>query len=441
MPEPPAQGGTPDLPDTNNPLAIPSPELLNYLSLRAAQMVDDRARQREERRAKNLTLILAVLSVVGVGAAVALVNNAIHGEIASKFQDVQRATDTKNESLNKQVTDKLGQFKAELSLFQTELHLRLDSADGRLTSAVSSEGKRIADLGSELDRKIEVGSAHAVGSQVNALNDSLHAEVNYQSLARLALGLDVKKNYSPAERDEVVSLLRQLKGTPVIARPEFTAILERIVTKFHLSRQREALDEIDSLLGDVVAQNKEMTRTMIDAYGQRVIGSSRSLGEDAPVIARFQRYLGKASSVGSPELEFLWGMMLDARNADGSDLRPNPRRAEAMQYLESVDARFLLLKLIEFSIPKSWTHIPTFESEQLARYAKAVRRAYAAPLKRIVVSVGPKAFAEGIAQFVAQMSSNRDLDEKTQQEILAVAKELMGVTDEPKEEPKKTSGR
>jgi hypothetical protein len=441
MSEPQAPIGNADHSDPDNPIAIPSWELLNYLSLRAAQIVDDRARQREERRAKNLTLILAVLSVVGIGAAVALVNNAIHSEIASKFQNVQGATDTKNAALNREVSEKLGQFKAELNLFQEELHLRLDSSEQRLTSALSSEGKQIADLRPELDRKIEVGSTRAVGSQVAALNDSLHTEVNYQSLARIALGLDVKRNYSPAERDEVVSLLRQLKGTPVIARPEFTAILERIVNRFHLSRQKEAMDEIDSLLGDVVSQNNAMTRIMIEDYGLRVIGSHNTLAEEAPVVARFQRYLGKASSVGSPELEFLWDMMLEAKGADRGDLRPNPRLAEAIQYLAPEDARFLVIKLIAFSVPASWSHIRSFESEQLAHYAKAVRKSYASPLKRIVASLGPEKFAAGLAEFVEQMSSDKTLDEKTQQEILAIAKELIGETDELKEEPKKTSGR
>src|SRR5262249_54035228 len=154
--------------------------------------------------------------------------------------------------------------------------------------------------------------------------------------------------------------------------------------------------------------------------GRRVIGSHRSAAEDGPVLARFQRYVSKAAGAGSPELEFLWGMMLEARNADGGDLRPNPRFAEAMQYLDGDDARFLLLKLIQFSVPKSYVNVKTFESDVLARCAQTVRKAYAPSLRRMVESLGVDAFARGVADYIRQMSADRSLSKETQEEIAAV---------------------
>ncbi len=69
-------------------------ELLRYLVDRAADMVDDRAKERERRRAETARWLLGVIGLVGLGTLVGVTNNMIQSGVESEFETVRADLDT-----------------------------------------------------------------------------------------------------------------------------------------------------------------------------------------------------------------------------------------------------------------------------------------------------------------------------------------------------------
>jgi hypothetical protein len=158
----------------------------------------------------------------------------------------------------------------------------------------------------------------------------------------------------------------------------------------------------------------------MDYYGMRVVGARRPLSDMGDTVSRFQRYLGAAPRVGSPELEIFWDMLYHTKQADQGQFRPDARAADALRFLSDKDQVFFFVKLLQFSVPESWTSKPSFKSAEMARICALVRAAYADSFKQRIADLGDATFAEA----VAKVTANRHLEGDPLESVMRIAKEL-----------------
>ncbi|HEX4953546.1 MAG TPA: hypothetical protein VF017_09170 [Thermoanaerobaculia bacterium] len=395
--------------------------ILDHLVLKAGEIADKRIVEREDRRRKSVTMALALIGLVGAGGIYALIDRAVDVQLEGRISTFAREQGEARQTLQEDV-------QRQLSRERERFEQRLDSWNHLATEKLQAQNQRIEGLGPALSSKVETETGRIVSDRVERLQGTVSDEVAYMSLTNYAVGLDLQASFSAAERDAAMGLVRRLARTEIPRRTDFATVLGKIVKSFHAASQFDQIDELDQIVGDVMGASTDIIQTLVDHYGQRVLGAATEVDATSAVYAKFRRYLERAGVTGYPEIEALWLLLLAERGGEDANFTTNREVLKAVELMDDNDRVFFMAKLVEYSVPRYWARgRRSFVAEQLAKLCKGVRARYPRELKAIFDTLPSEEFQERLA---TAMAAN-ELEQETVEEVLTVLAELAG---EPVEE-------
>ena len=312
--------------------------MVEYVSLKAARVVADELRDREERRLKRLGVTLTVISVAGISTLLALVRYTIDDQVDKRFHSA------------------------------------------------------------EINATIAASASKAVDARIV----SLQRELDFQALNVLAFSLNSETSFSRTERDAVMNLLRRLKGAEISDRSEFQSVLQKVVSSFDSAALENEIDEIDRLFGDKMLVSEEVVGILTDHYGRRIAGSRRSISEIEPLVASLRKCLTLESHFKNPEKEIFWELILNIRKAqDGEKAADNSKTLlESLRYLAVEDRVSFFTLLLRFSVPETWAKRNNPEVVAMQNMVNAICARFKPEIARVAVTIPREAYIKGIDSFL-----------------------------------------
>ena len=157
--------------------------------------------------------------------------------------------------------------------------------------------------------------SEAVVESTSAMNQRLDNEISYQRLANISLSIERSSEFSPNERDAAMELLRvAAQERDISNRADLMVSVEKVIDAFHAAGLGSDLNQINDLFGDSLIWHGGIAFTMIEHYGQKLVGSGLPLSSMAAEHDVLTRYMVGAPASQTPELQgqvHFWKMFIE----------------------------------------------------------------------------------------------------------------------------------
>lgn len=303
--------------------------LTKALIAEVTETVDRRIQNREAKRQKIWNIVIIILGLIGITGVAALVNISVDSVVETELEKQQEL------------------------IFQT---LKNDIRQSLL------------DETAEFRRAIE-------------------EQATYQQFAYMALSLDLKTEFSGTERDAVISLLESLATSEKMrARSEFPALLEKVIDSFASAGLHVQLNKLVSLFGPEVTGTAGIVHTMIQHYGQRVVGSSFP-PERWPelTVNRFDKFEIACQAHKIPEISMPYRLLIEFRRADNQPTSLTRKLLGDAAFFPTPEERasFHLL-LIRHTDTDFWQKRATALGERIEQVCSAFRDAHRQEITKLL---------------------------------------------------------
>ena len=248
------EAATPPAGDGHNKYALDR-DVVNYLVNRATDLVEERARIREQAWRGVLAMLLVALGWLGMDR---IAN--FEDELKADMNRIERTLDDKILSIRNTVTEE-----------RQTVTLRSDAAQAKMGNDLE---RRMADaLRAGADQQAQLIASHskavAEGS-VRDLRNDMSTEIAYLQLVQLARALDEQTEpASYEERDQALALLQQsLTSKHITARPDFSVTIEHLMDAFLESGYTAEVTQVERQLGDLVERHIGIVISLMDLYSR-----------------------------------------------------------------------------------------------------------------------------------------------------------------------------
>lgn len=158
-----------------------------------------------------------------------------------------------------------------------------------LRRRVSVDVREELRTGNLLMQLVETSVKENITRDVSQQLVKIEDEFFYYRLANLATDLKNREGgFTKTERDAAFSSLRRLsEREEIISREDFAVTLETIIDKFASANLSNELDELESIMSEVILRTQGIVMTFVQFYGLRAIGEIEA---DEELIDRFKKY-------------------------------------------------------------------------------------------------------------------------------------------------------
>ncbi|MCA9237133.1 MAG: hypothetical protein KDA44_16780 [Planctomycetales bacterium] len=320
-------------------------DLLDHLAERAAQTARAELLAREERRNRTIATVIALLGLVGVGAVMGGLKLLVAQEMEQIQQDVDEV--------------------------QAYYETRIDAQLERLSESTRSEVRAevLAELGKELG---DVKRQLALNSQFEE-----YSELAGQLIEQLSGVHRAHDRYVATVLAESMAAIRAVAAQPELtSRSRFIVVTRQIVDVLVRFNRVAEIDELDTLLGDVLRTDPELTKALADHYGQLVIGSPLPLSEQAEHVARLETYAEAAAHTLHAEKQLVWQLFLEFKRNDFRRSAATDGLLESSQDLPPANREQFWFDLCKYSDPTLWLLEPDQQGRQMQRLMEALVQHY-----------------------------------------------------------------
>lgn len=282
-----SQAGHPDLRREVAQTILTEQAMIGTLVTEAASQVTKDIVARENRRQKIISLVLAILAIVGGPG------------IYATIQSLARTT-------------------VEDSLERQQENVRLMVAD-------ETRGQ--------------------VSERIGELREEIRDQAIYQQLTYMAFSLDFKTSFSSTERDLVMSLLGQAAASETLrARADFPVILEKLIDSFSSAAQDAHIDDLYALLSHEILKINGACQTLAQHYGRRLLHAEATKADRVEDLRQtFGMLEENARREDYVEVSLPFRMALDLRTV-GDDLQA--RMDGHFRQLENLDPSEISFALV-----------------------------------------------------------------------------------------------
>ena len=169
--------------------------------------------------------------------------------------------------------------------------------------------------------------SEAVVESTSAMNQRLDNEISYQRLANLSLSIERNSEFSPNERDAAMGLLRvAAQERDISDRADLMVSVEKIIDAFHAAGLGSDLNQINDMFGESLVWHGGIAFTMIEHYGQKIVGSGLPLSSMETEHDVLTRYMVGAPASQTPELQgqvHFWKMLVEFMRSGNSRIVDN----------------------------------------------------------------------------------------------------------------------
>lgn len=157
--------------------------------------------------------------------------------------------------------------------------------------------------------------SEAVSESTSAMNQRLDNEISYQRLANLSLSIERSSEFSPNERDAAMGLLRvAAREGDISNRADLMVSIEKIIDAFHAAGLGSDLNQINDMFEESLIWHGGIAFTMIEHYGQKIVGSGLPLSRMEAEQNVLVRYMVGAPAAQRPALlgqVHFWKMLVE----------------------------------------------------------------------------------------------------------------------------------
>ncbi len=320
--------------------------LMDYLVERAADDAKSAIIDLDERRKRIVTLVFSIIAVVGVGSLVSIFKIYV---------------------------------RSELDVFDKKLQVATASLDKKL----ETKGKEmIANLQMQVDDTV----AGKIDERIGAVKKILDDDDLMERYVELALELPEKlagihergDKYVAEKMTEVVQAAEQLSKAAQATRRRrrFLMSTRQIVDVMTRFNRETEINRLDDLFGEVMASDQELSRTLVDHYGQLVVGSPVPVEAQADNLKRLQRYMQAAHDLSYPEKSLIWQLFVEFKRNQFVGNATTRSLLESTQDLSEVDRAEFWYNLYVYTDSANWLITPDQQGRELEQLMAALVQAY-----------------------------------------------------------------
>jgi hypothetical protein len=320
--------------------------LMDYLVERAAERAKDAIIDRDERRKRVITLVFSSIALLGISGLV--------------------------------------------SIFKIYVRSELDVFDSRLTEASLALDKKLdkkADLlVLELQKQVSATVELQISDSIGAVKKVLDEDDLVERYVELAFDLPEKLNgihergdkYVTEKLGEVVQAAEQMEHIKEMKRRRrrFLMSTRQIIDVMSRFNRETEINRMDDLFGDVMASDQELAHTLVDHYGQLVVGSPRPVEAQADNMARLQRYMQAARDLSYPEKALVWAVFVEFKRNNFTDNSTVRSLLESSDDLQPDDRAEFWYNLLVYTDRHNWMLAPDQQGKELERLMAALQRTY-----------------------------------------------------------------
>jgi len=163
----------------------------------------------------------------------------------------------------------------------------------------------------------------------------------------------------------------------VIQRPGFNTFLEKTVDAFFAAGLTGNIDEIDDLFQRNLASYQGTVVTLVNHYGQQIVGSPLPIEEQSQTtIRRFKKYIEAAKSNNFPELALLWILLSEFKSSNFQKNTTTDELIHDIQFLNGEDRANFYEYLQLYRDPTIWQQTVTEEGSRIGKVTNQLLATY-----------------------------------------------------------------
>jgi hypothetical protein len=136
------------------------------------------------------------------------------------------------------------------------------------------------------------------------------------------------------------------------------------------------INRMDDLFGHVMASDQELAHTLVDHYGQLVVGSPRPIEAQSDNMARLHRYMRAAHDLSYPEKALIWAVFVEFKRNNFTDSGTVRSLLESTRDLAPDDYAEFWYNLLVYTDSKNWLLAEDQQGRELEKLMAALQRTY-----------------------------------------------------------------
>lgn len=287
-------------------ISIDSETLVDLVSSKAAELAASKISHQEDRRRQNFLVVLSIVSLLGAGAV----------------------------------------FSGISLLIKSEVQSELDSSTTK--------------------DKLRLAAQEAIDEQVGQLKSEIEGIVSYQQLSALSLSLELSGGFSASERDQAISVLKNIRRTEIYKnREDFIVHLEKIVDTFTSASQGAAIDQIDDLYREELTASGQASLILVNHYGRGLLISVTE-NDRRRSSERFEVYSTAMQGKDFPEVGLLYKLLYSYKNEAGIRSKPETTNLiQALNFLDDADKDNYSGLMATYCDAESWQSTVNAEGREI----------------------------------------------------------------------------
>lgn len=320
--------------------------LMDYLVERAADEAKSAIVELDERRKRVVTLVFSVIALVGVGSLVGMFKIYV---------------------------------RSELDVFNDKLQVASEALDKKLE-------KKATDLVNNLQKQVDDMVLKQIDERVGAVKKILDDDELVERYVELALELPEKlvgihergDKYVAEKLAEVVQAAEQMQKVENVTRRRRRFLLStrqviEVMTRFN--RETE-INRLDELFGPIMAGDQELARTLVDHYGQLIVGSPQPIEAQPENLKRLRRYMQAAHDMNYPEKAVIWQLFVEFKRNQYVGNATTRSLLESTKDLSDTDRAEFWYNLYAYTDWSNWMLKEDQQGRELAHLMAALQQAY-----------------------------------------------------------------
>ena len=306
-------------------------ELIDYLVEKASSTTNAELLQREDRRNRRASILMAMVGAIGIGGVI----GALKLFVKEEMERVEKHMTSVAAELESYVDSKAQQFEKEMSV--------------QVDSIVKQQVEQ------------QVGQVRTLLEQYKSYQELLaQSEIIQDELA--------EDKVPDSSIENAVKLLADLAlAETIVSQPRFLEATNIVIDLLVRMDRHSDIDVLDKLLGTVFVTHKDISLNLTDHYGQVIISSPYPVEKLSTEFDALTRYAQASREMRYPEKALMWELFV-AYKRNGYQRNPTTDvMVETVQDLNDDDTRNLCYHMFRNSHPLHWMNRPDQEGRELAR--------------------------------------------------------------------------
>jgi hypothetical protein len=354
-------------------------ELIDYLVEKAATTTNAELIEREERRNRRSTVVLSVVTFIGVGglmgAARLFIDNAVQQRTAEFREQITGNAE--------QLERRIAAMHLESQTFQKLMNDQMTALSQGMEQKVKQHVAEEASRGLLLLKQRE--QFHSLKQFVSEIKEKVAENQFPENL--LTAAIDIANHLGEAPT--------------ITVEPEFQNMIETLIDLLVRSDRVKDINRVELATRQTCIQSKSIALNLTDHFGQLIVSSPYPVEQMPSEFEALTRYARASRELKYPERSLMWELFVEFKRSK-FNRSPNTDEFVAMiNNLEPVDLRSFAYYVFLYSEPLHWEYSPDHEGQTLAKLIASLLKAYPELNKTVQEQLATPELRQSVDQLLA----------------------------------------